>query len=159
MKYKTIGAFKSVQNVPDCVADVDLKVGMGVILDRFERKVKLPSGDPDCKACHRIVTNIDIKPDATPDERRTVLKGEYVRADDLTTVANLEIEFAADELTTELTTVNAKDKLVFDTTGKLKVETSVDDYKVYFEVIEKTGYMGGGVLAVIRVNDPKGAAE
>ena len=32
MKYKTIGAFKNVQNVPYCKAAVDLHVGMGVVL-------------------------------------------------------------------------------------------------------------------------------
>ena len=34
MKYKTIGAFKNVQNIPYCKAAVDMKVGMGVVLDR-----------------------------------------------------------------------------------------------------------------------------
>ena len=29
MKYKTIGAFKNVQNVPYCKAASDMKVGMG----------------------------------------------------------------------------------------------------------------------------------
>ena len=28
MKYKTIGAFKNVQNIPYCKAAVDMKVGM-----------------------------------------------------------------------------------------------------------------------------------
>ena len=34
MKYKTIGAFKNVQNIPYCKAIEDMKVGMGVVLDR-----------------------------------------------------------------------------------------------------------------------------
>lgn len=38
MKYKTIGAFKNVQNVPYCKAASDMKVGMGVILDRVARQ-------------------------------------------------------------------------------------------------------------------------
>lgn len=46
--------------------------------------------------------------------------------------------------------VDAGDTLVFGTDGLIVKGTS-DGYKVYFEVIEKTAYMGKGILAVIRV--------
>ena len=42
MKYKTIGAFKNVQNIPYCKATTELHVGMGVILDRVAKTASLP---------------------------------------------------------------------------------------------------------------------
>lgn len=56
MKAKTIGYFKNVQNVGYCKAAVDLKVGMGVILDRAAKTANLPASADEAKACHRIVT-------------------------------------------------------------------------------------------------------
>lgn len=152
MKYKTIGAFKSVQNVGDCKAYTDLKVGMGVVLDRVNHTAKLPASADEAKACFRIVTNINDKPEMHNfEETLTVKKDEYVRADDLTTVANLEAEFASYEITTAYADLAVSDKLVFGTDGKLAKATDVAGYKVYFEIIEKTAYMGKGVLVVIRV--------
>ena len=152
MKYKTIGAFKNVQNVGNCKADTDLKVGMGVILDRVAKTAKLPSSDAEAKACHRIVTNINDKPEIPVlNDWNVIKKGEFVRADDLTTVANLEAELAKDEISTDFTTIAVGDKLVFGTDGLFAKATDVDGYKVFFEVIEKTAYMGAGVLAIIRV--------
>ena len=152
MKYKTIGAFKSVQNVGYCKAATDLKVGMGVILDQVNKTASLPADADECKACYRIVTNINDKPEIhTSDEAETVLAGEFVRADDLTTVANLEAEFAADEIKDEISGLAANDKLVFGTDGLLTKASDVTGYKVYFEVIEKTAYQGSGILVVIRV--------
>lgn len=152
MKYKTIGAFKSVQNVGDCKAYTDLKVGMGVVLDRVNHTAKLPASADEAKACFRIVTNINDKPEMHNfEETLTVKKDEYVRADDLTTVANLEAEFASYEITTAYADLAVSDKLVFGTDGKLAKATDVTGYKVYFEIIEKTAYMGKGVLVVIRV--------
>lgn len=78
-------------------------------------------------------------------------EGEYVRADDLTTVTNMEIEFADAEINGGVDSVEAGDNLVFGTDGLIVKEDSVDDYAVHFEVIEKTAYMGKGILAVIRV--------
>ena len=49
MKYKTIGAFKNVQNVPYCKAASDMKVGMGVILDRVAKTATLPASEDDAK--------------------------------------------------------------------------------------------------------------
>lgn len=45
MKYKTIGAFKNVQNIPYCKAAVDMKVGMGVVLDRVAKTASLAEDD------------------------------------------------------------------------------------------------------------------
>ena len=91
MKYKTIGAFKGVQNVPYCKADADMAVGMGVILDRVAKTAKLPASAEDAKGCFRIVSNINDRPEAHSfEDSVAVLKDEYVRADDLTSVANLE---------------------------------------------------------------------
>ena len=148
MKYKTIGAFaKGVQNVGYCKATTDLKVGMGVILDRVAKTASLPADE----ACHRIVTNINDKPEMHNfSETLDVLKGECVRADDLTSVANLEIEFAHYEISTDYADIAEKDTLVFGTDGLL-VKGDPDGYKVYFEVIKKTAYMGKGILAVIRM--------
>ena len=42
MKAKTIGYYKNVQNVGDVNAAVDLKVGMGVVLNRAARTANLP---------------------------------------------------------------------------------------------------------------------
>lgn len=152
MKYKTIGAFKNVQNVGNCKAAVDMAVGMGVILDQVDKIAKLPTSTAEAKACYRIVTNINDKPEIHNfSDTVIVRRGEKVRADDLTTVANLEIEFAASEISTAYASVAAEDKLVFGVGGKLEVANDVTGYKVYFEVIEKTAYMGSGVLAVIRV--------
>lgn len=151
MKYKTIGAFKSVQNIPYCKATVDLKVGMGVILDRAAKTAALPADDSEAKACHRIVTNINDKPEMHNFiETVVVREGEYVCADDLKTVANLEIEFADAEINGGVDSVEAGDTLVFGTDGLIVKAAAVDGYAVYFEVIEKTAYMGKGILAVIR---------
>lgn len=152
MKYKTIGAFKSVQNVPYCKATVDMKVGMGVILDRVAKTVSLPASEDEAKGVYRIVTNINDKPEMHNfGEAVVVAKGEYVRADDLTTVADLEIEFAEAEISGDFAALVAGDKLVFGTDGLIAKTDAVDGYKVYFEVIEKTAYMGSGILAIIRV--------
>ena len=132
MKYKTIGAFKGVQNVGNCKAVVDLKVGMGVILDRAAKTANLPASEDEAKACYRIVTNINDKPEMHNFSETVMVKaGEFVRADDLTLAAG--------------------DKMVFGTDGLIVKADAVDGYKVYFEVIEKTAYMGSGILAVIRV--------
>ncbi len=153
MKYKTIGAFKNVQNVGYCKADVDLKVGMGVVVDQAAEIVKLPASDAEAKACYRIVTNINDKPEMHNfEETLTVKAGEKVRADDLTSVANPEIEFAKYEIKDgDYDGLVAGDKLVFGTDGLIAKATDVTGYKVYFEVIKKTAYMGSGILAVIRV--------
>ena len=152
MKYKTIGAFEGVQNVPYCKADADMAVGMGVILDRVAKTAKLPASAEDAKGCFRIVSNINDRPEAHSfEDSVAVLKGEYVRADDLTSVANLEIEFAAPEIATEYSDLAVADKLVFGVGGKLEKATAVDGYKIYFEIIGLTAYRGAGVLAVIRV--------
>lgn len=152
MKGKTIGYYKNVQNVGDCIAAVDLKVGMGVIVDRAKHTVKLPSSDTEAKACFRIVSNINVRPEMYNfTDTLNVYKGEYVRTDDLTTVANLEMEFADYEVTDDYTGLNVGDKLVFGTDGKLKKATAVTDYKVYFEITAKTAYMGKGLLVVVRV--------
>lgn len=152
MKAKTIGYFKNVQNVGDHTAAVDLKVGMGVVLDRVARTVSLPKDAAEAKACFRIVSNINDKPEMHNfGETLDVKKGEKVRADDLTSVANLEIEFASYEISTDYKTLDASDKLVFGTDGLLAKASSVDGYKVYFEITKKTAYMGEGILAIIRV--------
>lgn len=151
MKYKTIGAFKSVQNIPYCKAAVDMCVGMGVMLDRVAKIAALPASEDECKACQYIVTNINDKPEIR--NHRDIFKvneGEFVRADDLATVANLEIEFANFEVT-DFNTVAVGDKLVFGTDGLLVKSDAADDYKVHFEVIALTAYMDAGLLAVIRV--------
>ncbi len=152
MKYKTIGAFKNVQNVGYCKATVDMKVGMGVVLDRVAKTAALPASDAEAKACHRIVTNINDQPEIPMlNEWNTVLAGNFVRADDLLSVENMEIEFAASEISGDITTLAAGDKLVFGTDGLIVKAADATGYKVYFEVIEKTAYMGSGILAVIRV--------
>ena len=151
MKPKTIGYYKNVQNVGTCKATAELKLGMGVILDRAAKTASLPASDAEAKACHRIVTNINDKPEMhNYSETVVVAKGDYVRADDLTSVANLEIEFAHYEISTDYADIAEKDTLVFGTDGLL-VKGDPDGYKVYFEVIKKTAYMGKGILAVIRM--------
>lgn len=152
MKYKTLGGFKGVQNVPYCKATVDMKVGMGVVLDQVAKTASLPASEDEAKACYRIVTNINDKPELHYfADTVTVLAGEFVRADDLTSVANLEIEFAATEIKDEYADIAVGDTLVFGTDGLVAKADAVDGYKVYFEIIEKTAYMGSGVLAIIRV--------
>ena len=99
MKYKTIGAFKNVQNIPYCKAAVDMKVGMGVVLDRVAKTASLAEDDTAAKGIVYIVTNINDKPELhNSPETYVVNAGEYVRADDLRTVNGLEIEFAAFEI-------------------------------------------------------------
>lgn len=149
MKYKTIGAFKNVQNVPYCKAASDMQVGMGVILDRVNKTATLPTTAAEAKTVRYIVSNINDKPEQHNfSETLTVKEGEYVRADDLFTVDGLEIEFAADEITGGTTNLEAGDTLVFGTDGKL-VEGTPTGYAVYFKVIKKTSYMLDGVLAEI----------
>lgn len=152
MKAKTIGYFKNVENIPYCKAAVDLKVGMGVVLDLPNKSAALPASADEAKACHYIVTNINDKPEQhNYTETLDVLQGEFVRADDLTSVANLELCFANAEINGGVDALNAGDTLVFGTDGR-PVKGAATGYKVYFEVIEKTGYMGKGVRVAIRVN-------
>ncbi len=152
MKGKTLGYIKGVQNVGDCVAAVDLKVGMGVVLDRAALTANLPASEDEAKACSRIVSNISDKPEMHSfEETLTVKAGEKVRADDLTTVANLEMEFASYEVSTEYDSIAVGDKLVFGTDGLLAKSADVTGYKVHFEVTKKTACMGKGLLVVVRV--------
>lgn len=150
MKYKTIGAFKNVQNVPYCRAAADMKVGMGVIIDRVNKTATAPSSDAEAKTCFYIVTNINDKPEMhSYQEAAQVLKGEFVRADDLITVNNMEIEFADFEINTTYADIDVGDFLVFGDDGVVEVADDATGYAVSFEVIKKTGYMGKGILAVI----------
>ena len=160
MKPKTIGYYKNVQNVGTCKATAELKLGMGVILDRAAKTASLPASDAEAKACHRIVTNINDKPEMhNYPETVVVAKGDYVRADDLTSVANMEMEFAHYEIKDGDYDGLAKgDKLAeaeaagADFTDGLIAKTAdATGYKVYFEFVEKTAYMGKGALLVIRV--------
>ena len=153
MKPKTIGYYKNVQNVGTCKATAELKLGMGVILDRAAKTASLPASDAEAKACHRIVTNINDKPEMhNYPETVVVAKGDYVRADDLTSVANMEMEFAHYEIKDGDYDGLAKgDKLVFGTDGLIAKTADATGYKVYFEFVEKTAYMGKGALLVIRV--------
>ena len=142
MKAKTIGYYKNVQNVGDVNAAVDLKVGMGVVLNRAARTANLPASEEEAKACFRIVSNINDKPEMRNfEETLTVKAGEKVRAD----------EFASYEISTDYAGISVGDKLVFGTDGLLAKSANVTGYKVYFEVTKKTAYMGKGVLVVVRV--------
>lgn len=79
MKAKTIGYYKNVQNVGDVNAAVDLKVGMGVVLNRAARTANLPASEEEAKACFRIVSNINDKPEMRNfEETLTVKAGEKV---------------------------------------------------------------------------------
>lgn len=150
MKYKTIGAFKNVQNVPYCKATVDMKVGMGVILDRAAKTAALPTSADEAKAVAYIVTNINDKPELhNSRETYAVNAGEYVRADDLRSVNGLEIEFAAFEITDGTAALAAGDVLVFGADGMLVKAADAAGYAVSFKVIEKTAYMDDGILAEI----------
>lgn len=150
MKYKTIGAFKNVQNVPYCKATVELHVGMGVVLDRVAKTAALPASEDEAKATTYIVTNINDKPELhNSPETYVVNVGDYVRADDLKTVAGLEAEFAAFEIDGGTADLAAGDMLVFDTTGLIKKVADATGYAVAFKVIEKTAYMDDGILAEI----------
>ena len=153
MKPKTICYYKNVQNVGTCKTTAELKLGMGVILDRTAKTASLPASDAEAKACHRIVTNINDKPEMhNYSETVVVAKGDYVRADDLTSVANMEMEFAYYEIKDGDYDGLAKgDKLVFGTDGLIAKTADATGYKVYFEFVEKTAYMGKGALLVIRV--------
>ena len=79
MKAKTIGYFKNIQNVGYCKAAADLKVGMGVMLDRATKTANLPASADDAKKCHRIVSNINDKPEMHNfSEAVVVKKDEYI---------------------------------------------------------------------------------
>lgn len=150
MKYKTIGAFKNVQNVPYCKAAVDLHNGMGVTLDRVTKTVSLPASDAECKAVIYIVNNINDKPELhNSTETYVVNAGEYVRADNLHTNNGSEIEFAAFEIDGGTDGLAAGDMLAFTTSGLIKKVADADGYAAAFKVIEKTAYMGDGILAEI----------
>ena len=147
MKYKTLGAIKGVQNVPYCKAAEDMRVGMGVILDRVAKTASLPAGN--VQDVTYIVTNINDKPECgNTAEATLVLKDEFVRADDLRTVTGLEAEFSADEITTTYDTLAVGDELVFGADGKL-VKGASAGYAIFFKVIAMTAYMDGGVLVEI----------
>lgn len=150
MKYKTIGAFKNVQNVPYCKAAADLHVGMGVILDRAAKTAALPASDEEAKTVYHIVTNINDKPELhNSPETYVVSAGEYVRADDLHTVNGLEAEFAAFEIEGGTADLAKGDLLVFTTKGLIKKTADATGYAAAFRVIEKTAYMDDGILAEI----------
>ena len=150
MKYKTIGAFKNVQNIPYCKATEDMKVGMGVVLDRAAKTASLAEDDTAAKAIVHIVTNINDKPELhNSPETYVENAGEYVRADDLRTVNGLEIEFAAFEIDGGTDGLAAGDALVFTTSGLVKKVADATGYAVSFKVIAKTAYMDDGILAEI----------
>lgn len=160
MKYKTIGAFKNVQNIPYCKAEAELHVGMGVKIDRVNKKVSLPSDETEAKKVTYIVTNINDKPELhNSPETYVVAAGEYVRADDLRTVNGLEIEFAGFEIDGGTASVSVGDNLGFTESGLVKkVESGEDEYAVIFKVIAKTAYMDDGILAEIICQIPTAGA-
>ena len=157
MKGKTIGYIKGVQNVGYCKAEADVKVGMGIILDRAAKTAKIPSSEDEAKACHRVVSNINVNAKMHDfKDTLTIKKGDYVRADDLLSVENLEMEFADYEIeSADYAGLTKGDKLVFkENTGLLTKSEKPGGYAVYFEVIEKTAYMGKGVLVIVRKGTP-----
>lgn len=150
MKYKTIGAFKNVQNVPYCKATVDLHIGMGVVIDRVAKTASLPTSEDEAKKVTYIVTNINDKPELhNSPETYVVNIGEFVRADNLRTVNGLEAEFAAFEIDGGTSALSAGDVLAFDTTGLIKKVSDATGYAVTFKVVAKTAYMDDGILAEI----------
>lgn len=150
MKGKTIGYFKNVQNIPYCKAAVDLKVGMGVVLDRVAQAAALPASEDEAKKVVYVVTNINDKPELhNSPETYVVNEGEYVRADDLRTVNGLEMEIAAFEINGGTDGLVAGDVLVFGTDGLVVKTGDASDYAVSFKVIKKTTYMDDGILAEI----------
>lgn len=150
MKYKTIGAFKNVQNVPYCKAKTDMRVGMGVILDKATKLAALPQSDEEAKKVVYIVSNINDKPEIrTSYDGFAVLKDEFVRADDLRTVNGMEIELAGFEIDGGTESVSVGDTIVFTTNGLLKKTSDASEYAVSFKVLEKTAYMDDGILAEI----------
>ena len=150
MKYKTIGAFKNVENIPYCKARTDMYIGMGVILDRAAKTAAPPLTADEAKSAVHMVTNINDKPEMHNFSETLLVKaGEHVRADDLRTVNGLEIEFAASEISGGTSALAAGDTLAFAVGGLLEKVTSTDGYAVFFRVIEKTAYMNDGVLAEI----------
>ena len=150
MKYRNLGAFKNVQNMPYCKAAVDLKVGMGVVLDRVAKTANLPASADEAKAAVYIVSNIDDVPERiSTQEAFTVEKGRYVRADDLRSVNGQEIEFAGFETKDGTSNLSVGDSLVFGTDGLLAKATAVTGYAVSFKIIAKTSYMDDGLLCEI----------
>lgn len=150
MKGKTIGYFKNVQNNPYCKAVVDLKVGMGVILDRVAKTAALPASEDEAKKVHYVVTNINDKPELHNSPETYVVKaGEFVRADDLHTVNEMEMEIAAFEIDGGTNDLAAEDVLVYGTDGLLVKTSDASGYAVAFKVIKKTTYMDDGILAEI----------
>ena len=132
MKYRTIGAFKNLQNVGYCVATADMKQGVGVVLDKKAKTAK-PSAD----AVH-IVANEMIKPELWTSEEFMVKKGEHVRADDLRTLGGLEIEFRASEVA-NYSAIEKGQTLVFGEAGIPEVGEA-SGKPVHFKVLEITRY-------------------
>lgn len=150
MKGKTIGYFKNVQNIPYCKAAVDLKVGMGVILDRENKLAKLPASEAEAKTVQYVVSNINDKPELRMSHLTAdVKRGEYIRADDMHTVNNLEVEIAQSEIKDDIADLAKGNYLVYGTDGLLTKVNDASAYALAFRIIEKTAYKGSGILAVV----------
>ena len=150
MKGKTIGYFKNVQNIPYCKAAVDLKVGMGVILDRESGLAKLPKDVAEAKTVVYVVSNINDKPELHLSSLTAdVNKGEFVRVDDMHTVNRLEVEISYREINGGTNGLAKNDMLVYGTDGLLVKTADASGYALAFRVMEKTTYKGDGVLAEV----------
>ena len=150
MKGKTIGYFKNVQNIPYCKAAAPLKVGMGVILDRENKLVKLPADEDEAKQVVYVVSNINDKPELHLSHLTAdVAEGDFVRVDDMHTVNRLEVEIAHSEINGGTEGLAKDDMRVYGTDGLLAKAADASGYALAFRVMELTTYKGDGVLAEV----------
>ena len=147
LKFREIGTYKNAVNIGYCTADVVLKNGNVVTFDRATKKAALPeTGTEEGLA---IVMNTIDKPEIHEPNEFTIEVGENPRLFVLSSLKGRIIDMDMDQVTDAYATIEVGDFLVADTTGKLKVSESVDGYKEYFKVTEKTSYNAEGLAVEV----------
>ncbi len=143
-KFHEIGNYKTAKNVGYCVTEVPLKNGMGVIVDEAARKVSLPTtGASDIS----VVMSIIDKPEIHSPNEYVIEAGEYPRTFQLSSITGKLVDMDTDVITTDYSSVEAGDILVYDTDGKLKKGAGSET--IGYKVIEKTTFGGEGILAKV----------
>ncbi len=157
-KFYSLAALQHVKNNPRTKAQSDLMVGQAVLVDEVAGTATTPSTATEAQGAIHVVNNIVDKPEVRNSADFKVEQGEYVKADFLTDADNLLAELDETVLVDDYSTLAVNDVLVpaGDSSGNwVKADgTSIiaADYKVNFEIVEKTTLGGNGLLVKVTIN-------
>ena len=154
IKFGEIGNYKNAVNIGYCVATEEMHNGQAAIFDIAAKTASHPATGKEEELC--IVMNCIQKPEVHSPNKYVIEKGEFPRLFTLESLKNRQIEMDSDQVSTEYSTLKAKDKLTAKTDGTWEKKDEVTGYPIYLEIVEKTAFNGEGLLCVVKCVQPAG---